>query len=43
VFGLKIGSDRKIEQLRAALLAALENPDEPAPGPPPEPQRRSGS
>ena len=41
VFGLKIGSDRKIEQLRAALLAALENPDEPAP--PPEPQRRSGS
>ncbi|MDR3537348.1 MAG: [protein-PII] uridylyltransferase, partial [Acetobacteraceae bacterium] len=31
VFGLKVENERKLAQLRDALLKALENPDEPAP------------
>jgi [protein-PII] uridylyltransferase len=31
VFGLKVENERKLAGLREALLAALENPDEPAP------------
>lgn len=31
VFGLKVENERKLAQLRAALLVALENPDEPVP------------
>ncbi len=41
VFGLKVENDRKLAQLRAALLAALESPDETAPTPvPARPRRR---
>lgn len=42
VFGLKVENERKLAQLRVALLAALENPDEPPPDPAPEPHRRTG-
>ena len=42
VFGLKVENERKLEQLRIALLAALENPDEAAAEPTPEPHRRTG-
>ena len=38
VFGLKVENERKLAQLRAALLAALDSPDEEAtPEPTPEP------
>ncbi|MBN8929665.1 MAG: [protein-PII] uridylyltransferase [Rhodospirillales bacterium 69-11] len=43
VFGLKIENERKLAQLRTALLKALENPDEPTPVhavPPPRKRRR---
>jgi [protein-PII] uridylyltransferase len=41
VFGLKVEKDRKLRQIRAALLQALENQDEvPVPAPPPAPVRR---
>ena len=41
VFGLKIENERKLAQLRDALLKALENPDEPAPLPAmPVPRKR---
>ncbi len=40
VFGLKVENERKLAQLRAALLAALESPEEPAPAPVPERARR---
>ncbi len=39
VFGLKISSERKLDQLREALLAVLAGPDESQPGTPPS--RRS--
>jgi [protein-PII] uridylyltransferase len=42
VFGLKVTNERKLAQLRAALLAALESPDDPPPEPAPEPRRRGG-
>ena len=42
VFGLKVNSERKLSQLRAALLIALENPDAPTIAPTPEPHRRAG-
>ncbi len=41
VFGLKVENERKLQQLRTALLAALTNPDElPAPAVPAVPARR---
>ncbi len=43
VFGLKVENERKLTALRAALLAALGGPDEPAPLPSPphrQPRRR---
>ena len=41
VFGLKVENERKLQQLRTALLAALTNPDElPAPAVPAMPARR---
>ena len=39
VFGLKVENERKLTQLRAALLIALANPDEVA-TPTPAPKRR---
>ena len=39
VFGLKIENERKLTQLREALLKALANPDEVA-VPTPSPKRR---
>jgi len=39
VFGLKISNERKLAQLRDALLKALANPDEVA-TPAPTPKRR---
>src|SRR6185312_6899529 len=39
VFGLKIENERKLAQLREALLKALANPDEAAPTPVPAPRR----
>ncbi len=41
VFGLKVENERKLQQLRTALLAALTNPDElPVPAVPAVPARR---
>ncbi len=41
VFGLKVENERRLRQVRAALLQALENPDEvPVPVPAPTPARR---
>ena len=40
VFGLKVENDRKLGQLRTALLAALDTPDEPQPAPEPTRPRR---
>jgi [protein-PII] uridylyltransferase len=40
VFGLKIENERKLAQLREALLAALASPDDAAPAPLPAPARR---
>ncbi len=40
VFGLKVGNERKLAQLRAALLAALGPPEGAEPGPLPAPPRR---
>ena len=40
VFGLKVENERKLAQLREALLAALASPEEPAPVPVPAPARR---
>jgi [protein-PII] uridylyltransferase len=40
VFGLKVENERKLTQLREALLAALASPDEPAATPVPAPARR---
>ncbi len=41
VFGLKVENERKLSQLRTALLAALGSPEEPAPAPlPARPRRR---
>ena len=42
VFGLKVTNERKLDQFREALLAALENPDEEPAEPLPEPWRRPG-
>jgi [protein-PII] uridylyltransferase len=42
VFGLKVTNERKLNQLRDALMAALEPPEEVAPDPVPEPRRRVG-
>ncbi len=42
VFGLKVTNERKLGQLRIALLAALETPEDAAPDPVPEPRRRTG-
>jgi [protein-PII] uridylyltransferase len=39
VFGLKVDNDRKLAALRAALLTALDSPDDPQPAVTP-PQRR---
>ena len=42
VFGLKVENERKLHQLREALLAALANPDEAeVPAPPPRKRRRA--
>ncbi|MCX7380789.1 MAG: [protein-PII] uridylyltransferase [Alphaproteobacteria bacterium] len=46
VFGLKVENERKLAQLRAALLGALDSPDEADPPPaavPPRPRRRRAS
>ena len=40
VFGLKVENERKLAQLREALLAALASPEEPATVPVPAPARR---
>ncbi|MCW3474484.1 [protein-PII] uridylyltransferase [Limobrevibacterium gyesilva] len=40
VFGLKVENERKLAQLREALLAALASPDEAAPTPVPTPAKR---
>lgn len=40
VFGLKVENERKLSQLRAALLAALQSPEDDAAPPLPEPRRR---
>jgi [protein-PII] uridylyltransferase len=40
VFGLKVENERKLAQLREALLAALASPEEPATVPVPAPTRR---
>ncbi len=40
VFGLKVENERKLSQLRVALLDALGTPDEPEPAPVPAPPRR---
>ena len=40
VFGLKVENERKLGQLREALLAALASPDDTAPTPVPAPVRR---
>ena len=39
IFGLKVENERKLQQLRDALLAALANPDE-AEAPPITPRKR---
>ena len=39
VFGLKVENERKLSQLRIALLDVLGSPDEPAPAAPPTPAR----
>ena len=43
VFGLKIENERKLHQLREALLAALASPDEVAALPVPTRTRRAAS
>ena len=40
VFGMKVENERKLRQLREALLAALENPDSASPAVQPEPPRK---
>jgi [protein-PII] uridylyltransferase len=40
VFGLKVENERKLAQLREALLAALASPDDVAPAPVPVPAKR---
>jgi len=40
VFGLKVENERKLAQLREALLAALASPEEPTVVPVPAPTRR---
>jgi [protein-PII] uridylyltransferase len=40
VFGLKVENERKLAQLREALLAALASPDDATPNPVPVPRRR---
>jgi [protein-PII] uridylyltransferase len=40
VFGLKIENERKLRQLRDALLAALNNPDDVIPPVPVPPTRK---
>jgi len=41
VFGLKVENDRKLAQLREALLAALASPDDPPEAPEPTKRRRA--
>jgi len=47
VFGLKVENERRLNQLRDAILAALASPDEPAvppvPAPLPTRKRRSSA
>jgi [protein-PII] uridylyltransferase len=43
VFGLKVENERKLAELRHALLAALESPDDAAPSPIPQPAKRRRS
>jgi [protein-PII] uridylyltransferase len=40
VFGLKVENERKLAQLREALLTALASPDDVAPAPVPAPAKR---
>ena len=43
VFGLKVENERKLAQLREALLTALSSPEDAEPEPPPTPAKRRRS
>jgi len=43
IFGLKVENERRLQQLRTALMEALENPDEPAGEPVAVPKRRKAA
>ncbi|MBS0561295.1 MAG: [protein-PII] uridylyltransferase [Proteobacteria bacterium] len=43
IFGLKVENERRLQQLRTALMEALENPDEPADAPVAVPKRRKAA